>query len=94
VRETLKVDIVRQPFLFPEVEAQILGEIEAWGDEVYWTVGGCDDHGNGAKHDLDDYPCEEVADRSQWKRGTVCVLPGGEILCPETGAVLRGGFCH
>jgi hypothetical protein len=94
IRESLKEDMARQTFLFPEVEAQMRAEVEAYGEQVYWSVGGYEDHGEGASHNLDDYPCEEIEDRSQWKRGTVCVLTDGTVLCPETGAKLVAGFVH
>jgi len=93
IQAALRANLDRQTFLFPEVEREMRAEVSAYGDEVYWHVGGWDDHGSGCKK-LDDYPCEEIEDRSQWKKGTVCVLDDGRILCPETGAVLRADFCR
>ena len=72
-----------------EVESLISGTV----DGVYWDVGSNDDHGEGCDP-LDGYPVQEVAERSEWRKGVVCVLPSGDVLCPETGAILRADFCR
>ena len=93
IRAALKREIDRQPSLFPSVEAELRAEADAWGDGVYWDVGSNDDHGEGCDP-LDGYPVQEVAERAEWRKGTICVLPSGDVLCPETGAILRADFCR
>jgi hypothetical protein len=41
---------------------------------------------------LEKMPAKRIAERSEWERGKVCVLPNGEALCPFTGCTLRASF--
>lgn len=92
IRERLLERLNEQTWLFPNIEAELRAEIENLGQDVYWDVGGHDDHGEGCET-LERYPAIEIEERSQWKKGYVCVLPTHEALCPETGAKLTTSFC-
>lgn len=93
IRDALKREIERQPCLFPSVERELRAEADCWGDEVRWDVGSWGEHGEGCEK-LESYPVAELADRTEWRKGTVGVLPNGDMLCPETGATLRADFCR
>jgi hypothetical protein len=93
-REAILADLDRQAFLFPEVEASIRAEVADYGRDVWWNCGSWDDRGEASHKDLEDYPVLEIANRSEWRKGTLCVLPDNTALCPETGATLVFTFMH
>jgi hypothetical protein len=92
MREALKASLDQQTFLFADVEAEACATVEAFGDSVYWDIGGNDYQGDGASMRLRDYPVKAIESRTEWVKGTVCVLEDGRVLCPETGAVLCADF--
>lgn len=91
IGEALKEALDRQPFLFPSVETEMRAELIDYGRDVWWNVGSFDDHAENCEA-LESYPVLEIEDRSQWRKGHVCVLPDHSALCPETGAKLVAGF--
>jgi hypothetical protein len=92
IREQLLAGLNEQTWLFPNIEAELRADVEELGREVWWDVGSCEDHGQDCQ-DLKKYPAIQIEERSQWKRGLVCVLPTHEALCPVTGAMLTASFC-
>lgn len=93
IADAMKGEIDRHGWLLDDVRADYAGEAATLGDDVWWSVGGNEDHGEGAAKNLDEYPVREIASRAEWQRGWVCVLEDGTVLCPETGATLRADFC-
>lgn len=95
IRDGMKETIARQTWLTPEIEADHMGEAATLGDDVWWQIGNWEDAGEGcAQRELEKYPIAEIVSRAEWRRGVVCVLEDGTVLCPETGATLRARFCH
>ncbi len=80
----------------------LLAKHESWVQKehvptnVVWDTdnGGCDwrFEGEGTGKDLEEYSGREIADRSEWTRGTIGILPDGSALCPITGCKLVGGY--
>jgi hypothetical protein len=95
IRERLLASIEAQPFLTPKLEAEARADADLSSKQIYWDVGGNEGNaGEDCTHrKLADYPVKEIKDRSEWVKGTVCVLPDDSALCPETGAKLTAYFC-
>ena len=56
-------------------------------DACHWY-----DNGSGCGDKLEKFPCKAIESRDEWEAGTVCVLPDGTGLCPNTGCTLHAGF--
>lgn len=59
-------------------------------DGCHWYFQGSCGMSYDAKQ-LDKMPAKEIADRSEWVKGTVCILPDHSALCPFTGCKLVAG---
>lgn len=60
-------------------------------DGCHWYYQGTCGRDYDAKQ-LDKMPAKEIADRSEWAKGVVCILPDHSVLCPFTGCKLQAGF--
>lgn len=82
-----------------DAQGVLFGDSTDEPDEINWsTDDGCHWYFQGScglsydSKQLDKMPAIEIQDRSEWVRGTVCVLPDRTALCPFTGCTLRAGY--
>lgn len=85
-----KID-AQQP-LPPGDIGEDLGDINWTTDDgCHWYFQGTSGSGYTDKQ-LDKLPAKAIEERSDWKKGTVCVLPDGSVLCPFSGCKLVAGY--